>query len=224
MVKFDGKKVLVWPFQAQSTKGKEVVIGEERQTRMIRPTIQKLVDGRRMREASHNFIQKSPLTSSWLNTEMARPASRVVKTRPSGFPGSGQYFYGREFVRRPIQDTTVIKFRRSGSSPTGESFDALLPVRATNAWLWGPPPMMYPPCPPWVEWCSPWTPSPMHFHPGWSRLVEGFGHGGYYTRDDRDESVGHQQDRKASTQENRTFRNVKPDHPVSPKAIAASGQ
>jgi hypothetical protein len=30
MVKLDGKKVLVQPSQAQSTKGKEVVIGEER--------------------------------------------------------------------------------------------------------------------------------------------------------------------------------------------------
>jgi hypothetical protein len=36
-VELDGKKVLVWPSQAESTKGKEVVIGEERQLRMIRP-------------------------------------------------------------------------------------------------------------------------------------------------------------------------------------------
>jgi hypothetical protein len=37
MVKLDGKKILVWPSQAESIKGKEVVIGEERQPRMIRP-------------------------------------------------------------------------------------------------------------------------------------------------------------------------------------------
>jgi hypothetical protein len=36
MVELDGKKVLVRPSQAESTKGKEVVIGEERQLRMIR--------------------------------------------------------------------------------------------------------------------------------------------------------------------------------------------
>jgi hypothetical protein len=36
-VKLDGKKVLVWPSQAESTKGKEVAIGEERHPRMIRP-------------------------------------------------------------------------------------------------------------------------------------------------------------------------------------------
>jgi hypothetical protein len=37
MVEIDGKKVLVRPSQAELTKGKEVVIGEERQPRMIRP-------------------------------------------------------------------------------------------------------------------------------------------------------------------------------------------
>jgi hypothetical protein len=37
MVKLDGKKVLVWPPQAESTKGMEVVIGEEQPSRMIKP-------------------------------------------------------------------------------------------------------------------------------------------------------------------------------------------
>jgi hypothetical protein len=37
VVELDGKKVLVWPSQAESTKGQEVVIGGERQTMMIRP-------------------------------------------------------------------------------------------------------------------------------------------------------------------------------------------
>jgi hypothetical protein len=36
-VKLDGKKVLVRPSQAESTKGKEDVMGEEREPRMIRP-------------------------------------------------------------------------------------------------------------------------------------------------------------------------------------------
>jgi hypothetical protein len=36
-VELDEKKVLVLPSQARSTKGKEVVIGEERQPRMIKP-------------------------------------------------------------------------------------------------------------------------------------------------------------------------------------------
>jgi hypothetical protein len=37
MVELDGKKVLVWPSQAESTKGKEVVIGEQRPSRIIKP-------------------------------------------------------------------------------------------------------------------------------------------------------------------------------------------
>jgi hypothetical protein len=35
-VELDGKKVLVHPSQVKSTKCKEVIIGEERQPRMIR--------------------------------------------------------------------------------------------------------------------------------------------------------------------------------------------
>jgi hypothetical protein len=37
MVKLDGKKVLIRPSQAELTKGEEVVIGEERPSRMIKP-------------------------------------------------------------------------------------------------------------------------------------------------------------------------------------------
>jgi hypothetical protein len=37
MVELDGKNVLVQPFQAESTKGKEVIIGEEWPPRMIKP-------------------------------------------------------------------------------------------------------------------------------------------------------------------------------------------
>jgi hypothetical protein len=37
MVELDGKKVLVQPSQAESTKGKEVIMGEERSPRMIKP-------------------------------------------------------------------------------------------------------------------------------------------------------------------------------------------
>jgi hypothetical protein len=36
MTKLDGKKVLVQPSQAELTKGKEVVIGEERPSSMIK--------------------------------------------------------------------------------------------------------------------------------------------------------------------------------------------
>jgi hypothetical protein len=36
MVDLDGKKVLIWPSQAELTKVKEVVIGEVRSPRMIK--------------------------------------------------------------------------------------------------------------------------------------------------------------------------------------------
>jgi hypothetical protein len=47
----------------------------------------------------------------------------------------------------------------------------------------------------------------MHFHPGWLGLAEGFGHGGYYIGDDCYGNVDHQQDRRASRQENQMVRN-----------------
>jgi hypothetical protein len=37
MVELNGKKVLVQPSQAKLTKGKDVVIGEERSPKMIKP-------------------------------------------------------------------------------------------------------------------------------------------------------------------------------------------
>jgi hypothetical protein len=37
MIELDGKKVLIWPSQAESTKGKDVIVGEERPPRMIKP-------------------------------------------------------------------------------------------------------------------------------------------------------------------------------------------
>jgi hypothetical protein len=37
MVELDGKKVLVGPSQAESTKGKDVIVGEEWPLKMIKP-------------------------------------------------------------------------------------------------------------------------------------------------------------------------------------------
>jgi hypothetical protein len=45
MVELDGKKVLVRPSKAKSTKGKEVIIGEDWLQRMIKP--KSLKDGQR---------------------------------------------------------------------------------------------------------------------------------------------------------------------------------
>jgi hypothetical protein len=61
----------------------------------------------------------------------------------------------------------------------------------------------------------------MHFHPGWSGPTDGFGYKGYYAGDDRYGYVNHQQDRRASGQDNQTVQNAKSDHPVSHKLAAA---
>jgi hypothetical protein len=41
MVELDGKKILIQPSQAESTKGKEVIIGEKRPPRMLKPKYSK---------------------------------------------------------------------------------------------------------------------------------------------------------------------------------------
>jgi hypothetical protein len=37
MVELKGKTVMIWPSQAKSTKGKDVVIGDDMQSMMIKP-------------------------------------------------------------------------------------------------------------------------------------------------------------------------------------------
>jgi hypothetical protein len=59
-VKLDGKKVLVQSSQAESTKDKEVVIGKERQLRMIRP--------------------KNPEVGRWMKNERSKPQSHPKVT------------------------------------------------------------------------------------------------------------------------------------------------
>jgi hypothetical protein len=59
-VELDGKKVLVRPSQAESTKGKEVVVGEERPPKMIKP--------------------KSPKDGRWHKNERSKPPQRSKAT------------------------------------------------------------------------------------------------------------------------------------------------
>jgi hypothetical protein len=61
----------------------------------------------------------------------------------------------------------------------------------------------------------------MHFHPGWSGPAQGFGYEGYYAGDGRYGYTGHQQDWRASGQENRIVQNPKPYHPVFQEVAAA---
>jgi hypothetical protein len=87
MVELDGKKVLVRPSQSESTKSKEIVIGEERPPRMIKPKSPKDDNGRRMRGGGSRIdAQRPPTTSSWPSTKKTGPASGVMKIGPSEIP------------------------------------------------------------------------------------------------------------------------------------------
>jgi hypothetical protein len=58
MVELDGKKVLVRPSQVESTKGKEVVIADERPLRMIKP--KSLKDGQWQKNEGGGKSQQRP--------------------------------------------------------------------------------------------------------------------------------------------------------------------
>jgi hypothetical protein len=223
MVKLEGKKVLVRPSQAETTKGKEVVIGEERPPRMIKP--------------------KSPKDGQWQKNEGGKPQRHLKATFNillSKYKEGRAGIMGRknQTIQNPKPDSPISLSQAStsvaGSSsgkrsqtPQQQNSEGrdhhhqdhhpapYLLVGAPMPEPWGPPPILYLPCPTWAGWYGPWVPSPMHFHPGWSGPTQGFSHGGYYTEDGCYRHIGHQQDRNVSGQENWTVQNAKPDHPVS---------
>jgi hypothetical protein len=83
MVELERKKVMVRPSQAELTKGMYVIIGEERNSRMVKP---------KTLEASHILISRPPSTSSWINTERAEPALASVKTGQSSLKNQNIQF------------------------------------------------------------------------------------------------------------------------------------
>jgi hypothetical protein len=144
IVKLDGKKVLVWLSRAELTKGMDVVIGEERLPRMIKPKSPKGGQWQKNEGggASYGNAQRPPSTFSWPNTRKVGPTLGVVKTGPFGirqssFPVSGQHIYSQELIRQMISDSATVMFRRSGTSSARLPSGALLPGRATNAWAVG---------------------------------------------------------------------------------------
>jgi hypothetical protein len=86
MVELEGMKVLVQPSQAETTKGKEVVIGEERPSMMIKPKSPKDCQWQKNEGGSRNVAQRTPSTSSYPSTRKAGPASGGVKIEPSRIP------------------------------------------------------------------------------------------------------------------------------------------
>jgi hypothetical protein len=67
MVELDGKKVLVWPSQVESTKGKEVIIGEERPLKMIK--LKSLKDSQRQKNEGGKPQQHPKATFDVLMTK-----------------------------------------------------------------------------------------------------------------------------------------------------------
>jgi hypothetical protein len=163
-------------------------------------------------------VQMPPSIFSCLNTRKAGPILGVMKIGPSRIPNRIVQFprirpAHLQLGAHPAND---LRLCRSEIQKAGIVISKIfIPVEPPMHGPWGPPSMMYTPCPPWAGWYIPWALSSMPFHLGWLGPAEGFGYGGYYTGDDRYGHVGHQQDSRILRQENRMVWNPKPDVPVS---------
>jgi hypothetical protein len=160
MVKLNGKKVLVWSSQAESTKGTEVIIGEERPSRMTE--------------------LKSSKDGQWQKNERSKPQQLPKATFDIIL---AEYKEGRADIRecenRAIQNAksdSLVSLSQASMSTTGSSSglrSRTPPGRNLEGWdcrqldyhmapyfsvgppmtgLWGPPSMMYLLCPPWTGW------------------------------------------------------------------------
>jgi hypothetical protein len=162
MVEFEGK-VLVQPSHAETTKGKEVIIGDERPPRMTKP--------------------KSLKDGQWQKNEGGKPQCHPKATFDILM---AKYKEGRAGVRGRKNQTiwipkphSPVSLSQGSSSVAGSSSDkrsqALLrqnseaqdrcqqkyhptpyfSVGPPMPGLWGPSPMMYLPCPSWAGWYGP---------------------------------------------------------------------
>jgi hypothetical protein len=87
-IKLDEKKVLIRPSQAESTKGKEVVIGEERQPRMIRlknPKISRWKKNERSKTQSYPKVTFDILMAKYRD---GKASIRGCENRTIRFPKS----------------------------------------------------------------------------------------------------------------------------------------
>jgi hypothetical protein len=106
MVELEGKKVLVQPSQVETTKGKEVVIGEERPLRMIKP--------------------KSPKDGQWQKNERGKPQRHpkatfniiLVKYKEGR---AGVRGHENQTIRNPKLDSPIFLSRSSTSASRSSS-------------------------------------------------------------------------------------------------------
>jgi hypothetical protein len=93
MVELKGKKVLVWPSQAETAKVKEVVIGEERPPMMIKP---KSPNNGEWQKNEGGKPQRRPMATSDIlmaKYKEVRAGIRGVKIGPSGMPNRTIQFH-----------------------------------------------------------------------------------------------------------------------------------
>jgi hypothetical protein len=176
MVELNGKKVLVQPSQAESTNGKDAVIGEERPPRMIKP--KSLKDGQWQKNEGSKLQQCPKATFDILMTKYKKGRASIRghknQTIRNTIPDSpislsqansstAGSLSGKQSRTPPWQNSEGRDCRRQDYHPA-----PYLPVRPPMSGLWRPPPMMYPPYPPWAGCYKPWAPPLMRFDPGWS--------------------------------------------------------
>jgi hypothetical protein len=199
MVELDGKKVLVWRYQAESTKGKDIIIGEERPPRMIKPTSLK---GGQWKKNEGGKPQQLPKTTFYILMAKYKEGRAVIRgrenrtirnTKPDNLVSLGQASSsttrsssGKRSQTPPWQSAEGWYQRQQDCHPV-----PYFPVGPPMSGPWGPPPILYLPCPPWVGWYGPWALPPMPLHPGWLGPTGCFGFGGFYAGDDRYRHVGH---------------------------------
>jgi hypothetical protein len=156
MIELDGKKVLVQLSQAESTKGKEVVIGEERSLRMIKPKSPK--DGQWQKNEGHKLQRHPKVTFDILMAKYKKGRAsirghknRTIRnTKPDSPVSLSQ-------TNTSATENSSSKRSRTLSHRISEGWDrcqqdyypvSYFPVRPPMPAPWGPPPMMYSPCPP----------------------------------------------------------------------------
>ena len=137
---FEGKKVLVRTSQVESIKGKNVIISEDNvRPKMVKP--------------------KSPEVGRWkVNESKSKATKKLEKPKPTLSALLAKYENGKTSQKGGNQPNTL-KCSRSPKKSEFEERKRQLENKIAAApfppfgppmpMMWGPPPTVLPPCPPW---------------------------------------------------------------------------
>lgn len=169
VIDFENSKVLVRPSQAESTKNKAVIVSDGGMHTVKTPS-----SGSGQSSLPRMIKPRSPEIGRWkVNESRNKATKRVEKPKPTFKDLSAKYEgrAGKGVASRPNN------FKRPRSPPMQgfegpdrrwEDFHASPPYPPFGPPMplpWGPPPVGFPPCPPW-GWCGPWVPpAPMTYEP-----------------------------------------------------------